>query len=37
MFQTTSVIVKLEKKTPVQEFKDRISYNIKKTNMYEIF
>jgi hypothetical protein len=37
MFQTTSVIVKLEKKTPVKEFTGRIAYNIKKANITEIF
>lgn len=37
MFQTTSVIVKLEKKTPVAEFPMRIANNIKKANIIEIF
>ena len=36
MFQVTSVIVKLEKKTPVTEFSNRIAYNIKKSNMIQI-
>ena len=40
MFQVTSVIIKLSKKTPVKEFDDRIYFSLKKTtgmNMLEIF
>lgn len=37
MFQTTSVIVKLEKKTPDPNFNERITWHIGKANIVEIF
>ena len=37
MLQITSVIVKLDKKTPVKEFPARINFNLKKNNLLDIF
>ena len=37
MFQITSVIVKLDKKTQVKEFPGRINFNLKKNNLLDIF